>query len=336
MNGMPASDATRSLFHGGMIPSRREFLAGGLATTLTGCTPRTARQGDVFAAGQPAAILILAVAPGRLLGWPRRPSAAALAFLPRSADRPELGALSAGGAAADLEGVAALRPELILDYGDVNPAQRAVAERVRQRLGRPYGLIDGGLRQIPSALARAGGLLQAPGRAADLAARASRILERWSASRGQGPSFYYARGGDGLETGFAHSLATEVLEGSGWTNVAVGDSDIRRTSREQVAQWDPEVLVTLDPRFAQAAAGDPAWRVRRSGGRRRLLLLPDLPFGWIDRPPSVNRLLGCLWLTGAEGTGSAGLETVSDFAAFLYGRRPTAEQARASAPRWLE
>jgi len=337
MSGMPASESTAFPLQSGLIASRREILAGALAATLAGCKPGAARQGDVFAAGQPAAILILALAPERLLGWPRRPSAAALAFLPRSADRPELGALSAGGAPADLEGVAALRPELILDYGDVNPAQRAVAERVRQRLGRRYELVDGGLQQIPSAFVKAGELLGASARAADLAARASRILDRWSASRGSGPSFYYARGGDGLETGFAHSLATQVLEGSGWTNVAVGNANIRRTSLEQVARWDPEVLVTLDPGFARAAAGDPAWRERRRGGRRRLLLLPDLPFGWIDRPPSVNRLLGCLWLTGsATSAASSRLQAVSEFAAFLYGRRPTADQARTCVPRWLE
>jgi len=331
MSGMPESRSAASRFPGEMIASRRQVLAGGLAAALGGCSPGVERRGDVFAAGQPAAILILALAPGRLLGWPRRPGPAALAFLPPTADRPELGALSAGGAQANLERVAALRPELILDYGDVNAAQRAIAARVGKRLSRPYHLVDGSLRQIPSALASAGALLGAPERAAELASRASRILDSWSRSASHGPSFYYARGGDGLETGFAHSLATEVLEGSGWTNVAVGGADIRRTSREQVAQWDPEVLVTLDPQFARTAAGDPAWRERRSGGRRRLLLLPDLPFGWIDRPPSVNRLLGCLWLTQARA-----VEAVSDFAAFLYGRRPTADQARACVPRWLE
>jgi len=335
MSGMPESDPASLPFRRDRAASRRQFLAAGLAAALASCSRSAQRRGDVFAAGQPAAILILALAPERLLGWPRRPAPAALALLPPSADRPELGGLSAGGAQAALENVAALHPELILDYGDVNPAQRAIAERVRQRLGRPYALVDGSLRQIPSALVRAGELLGTPARAAELASRASRILQGWSKSAGDGPSFYYARGGDGLETGFAHSLATEVLEGSGWTNVAVGEADIRRTSREQVAQWDPEVLVTLDPRFARAAAGDPAWRERRGGGRRRLLLLPDLPFGWIDRPPSVNRLLGCLWLTEDAGTESGRLEAVSDFAAFLYGRRPTADQARACVPRWL-
>ena len=40
-----------------------------------------------------------------------------------------------------------------------------------------------------------------------------------------------ARGADGLETGFRGSLATEVLEGAGWTNVAEGSRDIGRVWR---------------------------------------------------------------------------------------------------------
>lgn len=333
-----------------MTVSRRDLLAGSLAAAAVGCAPARPREGDIVAAGQPAAILILALAPARLLGWPRRPAAAALALLPRSADRPELGALSSGGAPADLETIAALRPEVILDYGDVDPDFRAIAERVRRRVGRPYRMIDGALRRTPDALVEAGALLGASARAGRLAAEATRILSRWSASAKAGPSFYYARGGDGLETGFAGSLATEALEGGGWRNVATGGRDIARPSiarpsiarpsiarisREQFAQWDPEAVVTLDPRFARSAAADPVWRDRRGGGRRRLLLLPDVPFGWIDRPPSINRLLGCAWLGEFDSPPSRAAEIASDFASLFYDRRPSRDQARALVPRWL-
>ena len=95
-------------------------------------------------------------------------------------------------------------------------------------------------------------------------------------------------------------MATGVLEGAHWTNVATGSESLKRVSREAVAAWDPEVIVTLDRKFAEAAAADPLWRQRRGGGKRRLLLLPDQPFGWVDRPPSVNRLVGCAWLVGGD------------------------------------
>lgn len=324
------------------MPSRREVLIGTAA--LAACGPgsevRSAR--DVLAAGQPAAILVLALAPDRMLGWPRRPGAGALALLPHAADLPEHGALTGGGAPASLEAVAALRPKLILDYGDTDGDYREVAARLRDRVGAPYRLIDGSLSRTPAALATAGVLLGRQARGRQLAGEAKAILAQWSKPADTGPRFYYARGRDGLETGFAGSLAGEVLEGAGWRNVAVGGRNIGRVSREQVVDWDPEIIVTLDPAFARTAAADPLWHRRADGRARRLLLLPDLPFGWIDRPPSINRLLGCAWL-GGGGLGGAGIDgdeaaaaaVANRFADLFYGRTPTAAQARTLVPRWI-
>ena len=298
-----------------MTLDRRQLLAGLLA--LGACAPRSSPRGDVFAAGQPAAILVLAPASDRLLGWPRRPSAAALALLP-GADLPETGALASGGAPASLEAVAALSPSLIVDYGDLDPRYRGVAARVEQRLGVPYRLFDGALIRAPQALADAGLLLGRSERGRMLANRAADLIDRWRRAAAGGPSFYYARGGDGLETGFVGSLATEVLEGAGWRNVAVGGGGrVGRVSREQVAAWDPEAIVTLDSAFARAALADPFWARGRSGRPRRLLLVPDLPFGWVDRPPSINRLLGCAWL-------GAGDRAAAEVATLLWSVPPAA------------
>ena len=118
-----------------------------------------------------------------------------------------------------------------------------------------------------------------------------------------------------------------VLEGARWTNVAGESRDIGRVTREQVVAWDPEVLVTLNPAFAAATRRDPVWRTRRGGGRRRLLLLPDRPFGWVDRPPSVNRLLACAWLADPAGSPLA----LASLTRRLYGMAPV----EVPLPRWI-
>lgn len=296
--------------------------------TLAACgstSPRPA--GNVVAAGQPAALLIWAVARERLAGWPRKPSADALAALPaRAAGLPELGALGGGGRPANLEAMAALNPRLVIDYGDTDPENQALGDRMKARMGVDWRLIDGALTRIPEAIREAGVLLEADRAAAALAEEAARVLDRWGRAPA-GPGFYYARGGDGLETGFRGSLATEVLEGARWTNVAEGSRDIGRVTREQVAAWDPEVLVTMSPTFAAAARRDPVWRSRRDGGRRKLLLLPDHPFGWVDRPPSVNRLLACAWLADPAGAQIA----VAGLTRRLYGMAPV----EVALPQWI-
>lgn len=311
--------------------NRRTILALGTAFGLlpAACSRRPVPPaGDVVAAGQPAALLIWATARDRLAGWPRKPSRAALRALPPSAaDLPELGALSTSGRPANLETIAALKPALVIDYGDIDASNRAQGDRMRERLGVEWRLIDGALAGIPQAFQAAGGLLGAAEAGQALAERAEEVLERWRAAPA-GPSFYYARGADGLETGFRGALATEVLEGAGWTNVAVGSDDIGRVTLEQVVAWDPEALVTLDPAFARTARETSAWRRRRDGSLRRILLIPDTPFGWIDRPPSVNRLLGCAWLAMPND----GVMEQALLSRRLYGMA----QAEVIRPRWID
>lgn len=312
-----------------MTETRRSALIGAAsAMTLAACGPASPRgAGNVVAAGQPAALLIWAVARERLAGWPRKPSPQALAALPSmAADLPELGALGGGGRPANLEAMAALRPPLVIDYGDTDPENQTLGDRMKVRLGVDWRLIDGALTRIPEAICEAADLLDVRSAAAGLADEAEAVLDRWRRAPA-GPAFYYARGADGLETGFRGSLATEVLEGAGWTNVAGDSRDIGRIAREQVAAWDPEALVTMSPEFAAAVRQDPVWRTRRNGQRRRLLLLPDHPFGWIDRPPSVNRLLACAWLAnpGAAQMAIAGLTRR------LYGMAPV----EVALPQWV-
>lgn len=310
------------------MTTRRSVLAGlGGALSLAACARAPgARTGDVVAAGQPAALLIWALARDRLAGWPRKPDPECLRGLPAAAAAlPQLGSLVGTGRAANPETIAALKPSLILDYGDVDRRNQALGAREETRLGAEWRLIDGALTHIPQALHEAGALLGAPHEGDNLAQESTNVLERWRGAPA-GPSFYYARGADGLETGFRGALATEVLEGAGWTNVAEGSRDIGRVDREQVVAWDPETLVTLNPVFARAARQDGVWRFRRNGSIRRILLVPDKPFGWVDRPPSVNRLLGCAWLARPEDT-----LTLTMLSRRLYGMAPV-EIAR---PEWI-
>lgn len=310
--------------------TRRATMALGAAFGLlpAACSRAPAtRSGDVVAAGQPAALLIWAVARQRLAGWPRKPSQQDLSGLATGAAAlPELGSLGGAGRHANLEAVAALAPSLVIDYGDTDPQNVALGRRMQERLGVEWRLIDGALARIPDAFREAGGLLDVHDHADGLAQEAHEVLERWRAAP-PGPAFYYARGADGLETGFRGALATEVLEGAGWTNVAVGSTDIGRVAPEQVAAWDPEALVTLDEGFAHRARRHPVWGVRRDGSIRRILLIPARPFGWIDRPPSVNRLLGCAWLASPDD----GTVAVAMLSRRLYGMAP----AEVRRPRWL-
>jgi len=59
-----------------------------------------------------------------------------------------------------------------------------------------------------------------------------------------------------------------------------------------------------------------------TGSRRgRVHLPPRAPFGWIDEPPGVNRLLGIQWLVATlyPGTGTGDIRAIAkDFCSRFY------------------
>ena len=67
-------------------------------------------------------------------------------------------------------------------------------------------------------------------------------------------------------------------------------------SVEQVLLWNPDVIITIDRDFAANVRGDPVWSAVAAVKAGRVHLSPKLPFGWVDFPPSINRLIGLWWL----------------------------------------
>jgi iron complex transport system substrate-binding protein len=91
----------------------------------------------------------------------------------------------------------------------------------------------------------------------------------------------------------------EVLERVGAINVAAsaGTGGITKMSIEQILSWNPDVILALDPSFYSAVATDPLWTSVKAVRDKRIYLSPNLPYGWFDAPPGVNRLIGVRWLT---------------------------------------
>jgi iron complex transport system substrate-binding protein len=89
----------------------------------------------------------------------------------------------------------------------------------------------------------------------------------------------------------------ETIEFLGARNVA-GEQrgGLANVSIEQVLLWAPEVIITIDQDFAAVVRQDPTWATIPATRDGRVHLSPKLPFGWVDFPPSVNRLIGLWWL----------------------------------------
>jgi iron complex transport system substrate-binding protein len=302
-----------------MIRLDRRVVIGGLASTLAAsracAQPRTVQDGAgraiavpatverVFPAGPPAAIMLYTLAPDLLLGWPRALPPDERAFLlPEIAARPEVGRLTGRGNTANLEVVLQVKPDLILDVGTVSDTYTSLADRVQAQTGIAYALLDGRLDTLDAAYRTLGALVGREQKAAELAAYAKATLDTVreriaKVPENARPRVYYARGAQGLETGLAGSINVESITVMGARNVAAERrGGLANVSLEQVLAWNPEVIVTIDSAFAGGVRSDPAWASVAAVQGNRVHLAPRLPFGWVDFPPSVNRLIGLRWL----------------------------------------
>lgn len=260
----------------------------------------------VFAAGPPASILVYAIRPEALLGWPRALRADEQPFIAKAyRDLPETGRLTGRGGEAHLERVLALRPDLIVDFGSVRDTYIDLANRVQDQTGIPYLLIDGRLEATAASLRLVGDALGVPERGEALARDAEATFAALDAAldavpEEDRPRVYLARGPDGLETGLAGSINTEIIERAGGRNVAEvpGQHGLVQANPEQLIVSDPDTIITWDRAFYDRVWDDPLWTGISAVRRGRVHLSPTAPFGWIDRPPSVNRMMGLKWLAG--------------------------------------
>jgi iron complex transport system substrate-binding protein len=258
---------------------------------------------------------------------------------PEAAALPQLGRLTGRDNTANIEAVLARRPDLVLDYGSIGPTYVSLAERVREQTGLPVLLLDGALPKVPETYRLLGDMLDRREACAVRAEAAERILaaatdaaERLRA-RGR-PRVLYLRNPRGLETGLQGSINTEIVEFAGAENVAgraLGPGGLVQISMEQVLAWNPDWLIFQNPDALALTRTDPLWRALPAVRQGRAVLLPGLPFGWMDFPPSVNRLLGLIWLPVLFGAAPRdGLaEAVAAFHALFYHRRPEPSQIEA-------
>jgi iron complex transport system substrate-binding protein len=329
--------------------TRRRFIAAASATlassrlvhaaVVTDATGRAlaipAEVKRVFPAGPPAAILLYTLAPDILLGWPRanRPEECAY-MLSDVCAKAEVGRITGRGNTANLESVLALRPDLILDAGATSTTFVSLATRVQEQTGIPYALLDGRFDAIVPTYRKLGELIGRRADAEKLARYAedtlntiqSRIADVAPAKR---PRVYYARGPRGLVTGLGGSINVETIELLAQNVAGSARGGLANVSIEQVLLWNPEVVITIDQDFAMAVKSDPAWASVAAVRAGRVHLSPKMPFGWVDFPPSVNRLIGLWWLAKIlypERFPEDMRKLTRDFYTLFYHRTPTDPQ----------
>jgi iron complex transport system substrate-binding protein len=265
--------------------------------------------------------------PGRAVGGARGLRPAVLRWRPRST--PDSMAATARQVGADL----------IIDAGTVTPDRAAFADAVQALSGIPYILIDSSFVRMPRVLRQTGAILHVRPRAEELrtwaehavAGLRGRLLIQPAETR---PRVYYGLGPDGLTTPLPGAPAGGALDEAGAINVAapLGRATEVRISREQLFLWDPQIIIAERRSFYNALKRDRGWRQLSAVRNGKVYLEPTMPFGWIEDPSGVNRLIGLYWLSTlfyADATQEDLRSTVCDFYEKFYRMRLTNGQLEA-------
>jgi iron complex transport system substrate-binding protein len=307
------------------------------AKTVTDSAGRTVEVPDriekVFAAGPPASVLLYMLKPEAMVGWLRPPRERDLPFLLESTHKlPELGRLTGRGDTVNREVLIGLDPDIIIDYGTISDTYRSLADRVQEQLGIPYLLIDGSFENIPASLALVGELLGVGARAKELSDYATKTFSTVDAvlakvGEAERPRVYLARGPEGLETGAKGSITTAIIERAGGVNVVDSSGGgLINVSPEQVIAWAPDTIITLDRNFAGSVKNLSEWQTVPAVANGKVRLAPDAPFGFIDSPPGINRLVGLYWLLATFYGEKASIDLRGEVKAFytlFYHQEPS-------------
>lgn len=250
----------------------------------------------IIPAGPPAAVLLYALAPEKLAGlieaWTDRQKV----FVPEAyRGLPVLPRLTRPTSEADIAALRGTNAGLIVDYGDIGPAYVTAAEKAQAALAVPCLLLDGRMAQIPGTLRSLGTILGRKERGEELAGLAAEVLERLrpvtALAQEVRVPVYLARGADGLLGVRPGGSPGEAIELAGGRNVTPnGAGSFAKFTPLEVAALNPAFVILEDP----AAADGPL--LKALDPKTVILVDRGEPFGSMEAPPSVNRLIGALAL----------------------------------------
>jgi iron complex transport system substrate-binding protein len=252
----------------------------------------------VFAAGAPAEVLLYTLVPEMLVGRNHMPTAAALEFMPPALRSPKpIKKLPDRDDPRYDDELVALMPDVYVDYGTVDDDYVGAVDAIEGRTKVPAIILDGRLTNIPETYRRIGAALGVPERAEPLAEEAQRLIDKYRDAAAS-VRVYLACSRDSLMPclqGHAYGEAADLL-GALNTAGTTATAPKRPLTVQEVRLSKPDVVVAASQLSADIMRNDPEWHEVDAVASGLVFFPPEQPFSWGPRPPSVNRLLGLVWM----------------------------------------
>ncbi|MDR7812552.1 ABC transporter substrate-binding protein [Lacrimispora sp.] len=216
---------------------------------------------------------------------------------------PKFGQFYGKNANLNMEAQIAESPDVIIDIGEAKKSVKEDMDALQEQLNMPVIFIEADLDTMSSAYEKLGELTGDTDQAKKLADDCNNILKKSETAREQlseKKSVYFAVGDDGLHTNAEGSIHARVIEQIGAENAAkvemVSSGGGSEVSFEQLLLWQPDVIIVDSEALYQTITTDKVWGELNAVKEGKVYQIPSVPYSFMSSPPSVNRMIGILWL----------------------------------------
>ena len=254
------------------------------------------------------------------------------------ADLPIFGAAFGASDTLNKEALAAEDPQMIIDVGEAKDGLAEDLDALQEQLGIPCVFVSATLDTYDETYATLGELLGEEERGTELSDYCARVYEETETALASIPEdqrvrAMYVTGDAGQNVLAKDSYQSQVIDMCA-DNVAVVDEPSGKgtgneVSLEQIALWDPDLIIFQTGSIYDTVGDDPAWANISAIASGNYYEVPDLPYTWMNNPPSVNQMLGMQWfprLCYPDAFETSMQEAVTDYFRMFYGHDLTQEE----------
>ena len=220
------------------------------------------------------------------------------------AELPVFGSAFGGAGDMNREALAAADPQVIIDIGQAKDGLSEDLNALQEQVGIPCVFIEASLETYDETFTMLGDLLGEEERGQELADYCRGVFEETEAGLANVPESERVRAayltGDAGQNAIAKdSYQSQVIDMCADNVVVVDEPSGKGTgnevSLEQIAVWDPDLIIFQAGSIYDTVGDDPAWANISAIASGNYYEVPDLPYTWMHNPPSINQVLGMQW-----------------------------------------
>lgn len=250
--------------------------------------------------------VLLTMAPDMMVGLAQELNEDQLAiFGDKFKDYPVFGAVLGATDNLNREAVAAADPQVIIDTGEVKSDTEESLDALQEQLGIPVVFVEAYLEDYGACYATLGELLDMEDRGNELSQYCDDVYNEVKDTMATIPeseraNVAYLLGDNGLNGIAAGTVQAQVVDMVANNVIVVADASGKgngnEISLEQIAIWDPEIILFAKNSIYNTVGDDPAWQGIAAIKNNEFYEVPNNPWCWLNNPPTVNQLMGMQWL----------------------------------------